>query len=57
MTNNRVSFSRSYRPSVEWAGIERREPSKGLVVLCLMGAPAVALFITFRMFRDKKPVA
>ena len=56
MTNNRVSFSRSYQPSVEWASVERREPSKGLVVLCLVGAPAIALFITFRMFR-KKPVA
>jgi hypothetical protein len=56
MTNNLVRSGRSSRASPTWALAERAEPNKVGYVLCLMGIPAVALFITFRMFRAKKPV-
>ena len=54
MTNNLVRSGRSSRASPTWALAERAEPNKVGYVLCLMGIPAVALFITFRMFRDRK---
>ena len=54
MTNNRVRTTRSSAASVEWGVTEERPTSKGLVVLCLVGAPAVALFVTYRMFRTRK---
>lgn len=55
MTNNRVRSGRSSQASVEWALAERREPNKVAYMLCLMGIPAVALFMTFRMFRERNP--
>ncbi|MDT7787401.1 MAG: hypothetical protein QOF58_5820, partial [Pseudonocardiales bacterium] len=57
MTNNRVRAGRSSQASAEWALAERRDPSKVAYMLCLMGIPVVALVITFRMFRDKKPAS
>lgn len=56
MTNNRVRSGRSSQASPTWALVERREPNKVLYVLGLIGLPVIALFITFRLFRDKKPV-
>lgn len=56
MTSNRVRSGRSSQASVEWALAERREPNKVAYVLCLMGIPAVALFVTLRLFRNRKPV-
>lgn len=56
MATNRVRSGRSSQASAEWALAERREPNKVAYLLCLMGIPAVALFITFRLFREKKPV-
>lgn len=56
MTTNRVRSGRSSQASTEWALAERREPNKVAYMLCLMGIPLVALFVTFRVFRDKKPV-
>ncbi|MCG8921248.1 DUF6346 domain-containing protein [Lentzea sp. CC55] len=55
MTKKRVGSGMS-RGSWEWGLAERREPSKGLAVLSLLGIPAVAFYITFRMFRSKEPV-
>ncbi|MEU0883818.1 DUF6346 domain-containing protein [Lentzea sp. NPDC005914] len=58
MTTNRVRAGRSSQASLEWALAERREPNKVAYMLCLMGIPVVALFITFRMFREKaEPLA
>jgi hypothetical protein len=54
MTNNRVRAGRSSQASVEWALAERRGPNKVAYMLCLMGIPVIALFATFRLFRDKK---
>lgn len=54
MTNNRVRTTRTSAASVKWGVTEERPPSKGLLVLCLFGAPVAALFITFRLFRDRK---
>ncbi|RDI23628.1 DUF6346 domain-containing protein [Lentzea flaviverrucosa] len=56
MTNNRVRSGRSSQSSEEWALAERRDPNKVAYMLSLMGIPVVALFVTFRMFRDKKPL-
>ena len=56
MTNNLVRSGRSSQASPTWALAERREPNKVAYMLCLMGLPGIALFITFRLFRDKKPV-
>lgn len=55
MTNNRVRAGRSSQASLEWALAERREPNKVAYMLCLMGIPVVALVMTFRIFREKKP--
>ncbi|MGW6930708.1 DUF6346 domain-containing protein [Lentzea sp. NPDC054927] len=55
MTNNRVRSGRSSQASVEWALAERREPNKVAYMLSLMGIPVVALYMTFRLFRQKKP--
>ena len=48
---------RSSRASLQWALAERVEPNKVGYVGCLMGIPAIALLITFRVFRDRKPQA
>lgn len=55
MTLRDVRSSRSSQATPTWAPAERKDPSKGLSVLGLMGFPAVALFITFRLFRTKNP--
>ncbi|GLY48924.1 DUF6346 domain-containing protein [Lentzea sp. NBRC 102530] len=53
MTRTRVGSGMS-SGSWEWGLAENHEPRKGLAVLSLLGVPAVALFITFRMFRTRK---
>jgi hypothetical protein len=56
MTTNRVGSGMS-QGSTEWGLAERVEPNKAAYVLSLMGLPGIALYITFRMFRQRKPVA
>lgn len=55
MTANRVGSGMS-QGSTQWGLARRVEPNKVLYVLGLIGLPVIALFITFCMFRSKKPV-
>lgn len=57
MTTNRVRSGRSSQASLEWGLAERREPNKAAVVPSAVGLFIVGLFITFRLFRNKKPVS
>lgn len=56
MTTNRVGSGMS-QGSSEWGLAERVEPDKGLRMLGLIGLPVITLFITFRLFRNKKSVS
>jgi hypothetical protein len=53
MTTNYVGSGMS-RGDLTWALAERSEPNKVGYVGCLMGIPAIALLITFRLFRGRK---
>jgi hypothetical protein len=57
MTTSLVRTSRSSRATLKWGLAEHVERNKVGYVGCLMGLPLIALLITFRMFRDRKPPA
>jgi hypothetical protein len=57
MTTKFVRAGRSSKASLEWGLAERVETNKVGYVGCLMGIPAIALMVTFRMFRDRRPQA
>jgi Family of unknown function (DUF6346) len=56
MTTNHVRAGRSSQATLEWGLAERREPNKAAVVLSAIGLMAAGVVITFRLFRNRKPV-